>query len=287
MTTSRLIHSSSIALACILPLALGACGSSANSPSTGQSASSGTGSKTAAATGAGTGSAAGTTTASNGGGSSTGIGSTGTTTTALGAAGDTVGGVVAATGTTVASAGTSLTNGTLNSPAGVTVLNNGTPGTGAGNVVDANVLSNPAPDSASVVANVLSNGQVVGVSAANPQMTNIQVGTALVNGVPTIVSALPGGAPLTGTLVTTTGQLGSAVTPVDAIATPLNPLLNVKLGTTQVIGSGTTPAAITANALTPTQLAIVNVAGPQTGAAPGLLDQGTQGLGQLKTVLPK
>jgi hypothetical protein len=137
-----------------------------------------------------------------------------------GTAGDTAGGVVAATGTSVAATGTSLTGGALNNPVGITVLNNNVPGTGAGNVVDANVLSTTAPSAAPIQANVLSNGQIVSASIANPTAAKIPVLTPVVNGLPTIVATVPGGAPL-GTTVTavTQGNVTGAVNSVPNSAT--------------------------------------------------------------------
>jgi hypothetical protein len=261
-----------IAIACIFPLLLAACGSSASSPSAGTSASTGSGS---GSSGGSTGTVASTGTDGTGGTGDTGGGGTdtgATPTTLTGTIGNTGGGLISTVGTTVTATGASLQNNALNNPVGITVLNNGTPGTGAGNVVDANVLSNTAPSTAPIQANVLSNGQIVSASIANPTAAKIPVVTPLVDGLPTIVSAVPAGSPVAGAISNLThGTVGTSgitpavsglTAPLTSAVAPLNQALNVKLGTTQLLGNSSTPALINADVVTPTKTLSVGVTQP-------------------------
>jgi hypothetical protein len=138
----------------------------------------------------------------------------------------------------------------------------------------------------------LSNGQIVSASIANPTATKIPVVTPLVNGLPAIVSSVPGGAPVAstvsglthGTLGTSgipsagitsavsglTAPVAGATAPLTSAAAPLNQALNVKLGTTQLLGNSSTPALINADAATPTKTLSVSVTQPG-GSSPNPL----------------
>lgn len=262
-----------LASACIIPLLLAGCGSSADAPATGTSASNGSGS--------GSSGGGGTVASSGGSGGSTST-STGTGTSTMasltGGLGNTAGGVLAAAGQTVAATGQSLQANALNNPAGISVLNSAAPGTGTGNVLDANVLSDTAPSPAPIQANVLANGQVVSASVANPTTTNIPAVTPVVDGASNIVAAVPGAAPLASTISTaaqgglSTGGLtapvsgasapvAGAASAVTSAAAPLNSALNVQVGSDTLAGSPAAPATINADVATPSTLANANVSG--------------------------
>jgi len=199
-----------------------------------------------------------------------------------GALGTAVGGVVVATGQTIAVTGASLASNALNSPIGITIAGTSTPGTGAGNIIGATVLSDPA-STAPIQAVALTPGKIAGVSVANPETTTIPAVTPLVTGTPAIVASIPGAAPAVGQLGTAIDQnvtpaLSGGTAQLDTAAAPLNPLSNVKLGTTQLLGTSGTPALVNAAVATPSSLASASI-DQSSGIGASSAGSGLNGLG--------
>jgi hypothetical protein len=288
MSKLRLNVSSRLALAMMLPVALAACGSSGSAPAASTGAAAGTGGALSSATAPVAGAASQLTTAV-GTAAGTAGGDVSSAGNGVSAAGNGLpapaGPVATATGNTVSATGQSMQNGSLDNPAGVTVVDSAVTYTKSSDLADASVLSNTPANNAPVQAGAASNGQVAAASVAEPGSSNTPVVSPLMTGSQNIVNAATGGES-----ANPEASLPSPPASLNAVGSetaPLNPALDVADGGTQLVGSPSSGAALTAGADSDGKL--VNTGLTTPGGAPNPVDTGVSTLtsGTGANLIPK
>ena len=290
MSKLRLNISSRLALAMMLPVALAACGSSGSAPAASTGAAAGTGGPLSSATAPVAGAASQLTTAvgtaagtAGGGVSSAGNGGS--------AAGNglpaSAGPVVTATGNTVSATGQSMQNGSLDNPAGVTVVDSAVTYTKSNDLADASVLSDTPASNAPVQAGAASNGQVAAASVAEPGSSNTPVVSPLMAGSQNIVNAATGGELANPVRAASLPSPPASLNAVGSETAPLNPALDVAASGTQLVGSPSSGAALKAGVDSDGKL--VNTGLTTPGGVPNPVDTGVSTLtsGTGANLIPK